>query len=48
MRSLGVRQRLATLGVEPVGGSPEAFAAHVRAESDQWGRLVKSAGVTVN
>ena len=43
-----VRKRLAALGVEPVGGSPEAFAAHIRAESDKWGRLIKSAGITVN
>jgi tripartite-type tricarboxylate transporter receptor subunit TctC len=43
-----VRRKLAALGVEPVGGSPEAFAAHVRAESAKWGRLVRSAGITVN
>ena len=43
-----VRRKLAALGVEPVGGPPEAFAAHIRAESDKWGKLVKSAGITVN
>jgi len=43
-----VRKRLTVLGVEPVGGPPEAFAAHVRTESDKWGRLIKSAGITVN
>ncbi len=43
-----VRKKLAALGVEPVGGSPEAFAAHVRAESDKWGKLVRTAGITVN
>ena len=43
-----VRRKLAALGVEAVGGSPEVFAAHVRAESEKWGRLVKTAGITVN
>jgi tripartite-type tricarboxylate transporter receptor subunit TctC len=43
-----VRRKLTGLGVEPVGGSPEAFAAHIRAESDKWGKLVRSAGITVN
>ena len=43
-----VRKKLAALGVEPVGGSPETFAAHIRAESDKWGKLVKTAGITVN
>ena len=43
-----VRKKLAAMGVEPVGGSPEAFAAHVRAESDKWGRLIKTANITVN
>ncbi len=43
-----VRQRFASMGVEPVGGPPEAFARHVRAESDKWGRLIKSANITLN
>ena len=43
-----VRKRFAGLGVEPVGGPPEAFAAHIRAESEKWGRLIRTANVTVN
>jgi len=42
-----VRARLASLGVEPVGGPPEAFAAHIRAESDKWGKVVKAAHITL-
>jgi tripartite-type tricarboxylate transporter receptor subunit TctC len=48
LRMEDVKQKLAALGVEPVGGPPEAFARHVRAESEKWGRLVKSANITVN
>ena len=43
-----VRQRFASMGVEPVGGPPDAFARHVRAESDKWGRLIKAANITLN
>jgi tripartite-type tricarboxylate transporter receptor subunit TctC len=43
-----VRQRFATLGVEAVGGSPEAFTRHVRAESDKWGKVIKTANITIN
>jgi tripartite-type tricarboxylate transporter receptor subunit TctC len=42
-----VRGRFASLGVEAVGGPPEAFAAHIRAESEKWGRLVKTAHITL-
>jgi len=48
LRMEDVKQKLAALGVEPVGGPPEAFARHVRAESEKWGRLVKSANIAVN
>lgn len=43
-----VRQKFASMGVEPVGGPPEAFARHVRAESEKWGRLIKTANITIN
>jgi tripartite-type tricarboxylate transporter receptor subunit TctC len=42
-----VRQRLAGLGVEPVGGAPEVFARHIKAESDKWGKLIKAANIVV-
>jgi len=43
-----VKQKLAGLGVDPVGGPPEAFAQHVRTESDKWGKLIKSASISLN
>ena len=42
-----VKQRVASLGVDPVGGSPEAFAKHIRTESDKWGKLIKTAKITI-
>ena len=43
-----VKQRFAALGVEPVGGPPEAFARHIRAESEKWGKLIKAANIAIN
>ena len=48
LKSDEVRQKFAALGVDPVGGPPEAFAAHIKAESDKWGKLIRSANITVN
>ena len=43
-----VRERLAGLSFEPVGTTPEAFEAHIRAEIDKWGRVVRAANLKIN
>ena len=43
-----VRQKLTELGADPVGGPPDAFAAHVRSEREKWGRLIRERNITVN
>ena len=43
-----VKKKFADLGVDPVGGPPEAFTRHIRAESEKWGRVVKAANITLN
>ena len=40
-----VKERLATLGAEPVGNSPAEFAGFIRAEIAQWARIVQQAGL---
>lgn len=40
-----VRERLARDGIEAVGNTPEQFAAHIRAEIDKWGKVVREAGI---
>jgi tripartite-type tricarboxylate transporter receptor subunit TctC len=40
-----VRERIVTLGLEPVGGTPEAFGKLVVSNIKQFGELVKLAGV---
>ncbi len=45
LRGDGTKQRFMSIGVEPVGSSPEMFAAIVKAEMAKWGRLIRSAGI---
>ena len=43
-----VKDRFGELGTEPVAkdkATPEALAAHLKAEIDKWGPIIKSAGV---
>ena len=42
-----MRERLAALGAEPIGNSPEAFAAFIKAEIPKWAKVVKDAGIKV-
>jgi len=42
-----VKERLATLGAEGVGSSPDEFRAFVKAEITKWARVVKEAGLKV-
>ncbi len=40
-----VSARLVELGAEPVGGTPEQFAAHIKAEIAKWAKVIKDANV---
>lgn len=40
-----MKAKLAELGYEPIGGSPEQFGSHIAAESEKWGRVVKAANL---
>jgi tripartite-type tricarboxylate transporter receptor subunit TctC len=41
-------RKLADQGADAIGGSPEAFAEHVRREREKWGRLVRERNIVVN
>ncbi len=47
MQVADVREKLAVLGSEALGGSPGDFAAHLRGEHDKWSKVVKQAGITM-
>jgi tripartite-type tricarboxylate transporter receptor subunit TctC len=39
-----VKQKLATLGLEPNGGTPEALATLIASETGKWAKVVKESG----
>jgi len=47
MQLADIRDKLATLGSEAVGGSADNFARHLRAEHEKWSKLVKQAGISM-
>lgn len=45
LASAELRKRLAGLGGEVAGGTPEQFAAHLRHEIAKWGKLIRAIGL---
>jgi tripartite-type tricarboxylate transporter receptor subunit TctC len=45
MNSADIRERLAGLGGEPLSGAPEDTAAFLKREYDQWGKVIREAGI---
>ena len=43
-----MRERLAGLGLDPVGNSPDEFAAFQKAEIAKWAKVVRDAKITVD
>ena len=41
-------QRLSTLGIDPVGSTPEQYAEIIRADMRSYGKLVKDSGARVD
>jgi tripartite-type tricarboxylate transporter receptor subunit TctC len=42
-----VKERLATLGFDPAVGTSDAFARHIKAQSDLWGKIVHDANLKI-
>ena len=45
LQSAFVKERYATLGIEPVGNTPEQFGEQVRDDLARWAKVVKAANV---
>jgi tripartite-type tricarboxylate transporter receptor subunit TctC len=43
-----IREKFAQAGADPVGGSPQEFAAHIRAEREKWSKLIRERGIALN
>jgi tripartite-type tricarboxylate transporter receptor subunit TctC len=45
LRGGDMRERLTGMGMEPVGGTPEQYATHLKEELAKYARIVKAAGI---
>lgn len=43
-----IRQRLAQLGAQAVGGNPDTFAAFIQTESKRWGEVIRKADISLD
>ena len=48
LREDDVRQRLAQLSAEPIGGTPQSTAAYMREEIERWHNVIKAANVKLD
>ena len=43
-----IRDKFAQAGADPIGGSPQQFAEHIRGEREKWSKLIRERGITIN
>ena len=48
MREPDLKQRLASLGADPLTSTPEEFSSYLRSEIDKWAKVVKTSGMKVD
>ncbi len=48
LREPDARERLYSIGAEPMSNTPEEFAAYINAEMAKWAKVVKAAGIRVD
>ena len=40
-----VNERLVSQGLIPIGGTPEQFAARMKADYEKWGKVIRQIGL---
>jgi tripartite-type tricarboxylate transporter receptor subunit TctC len=45
LKSADIKDRFATEGLEPMGGTPESFAKFIRAEIDKYAKVIRAASI---
>lgn len=48
LQSDDIRKRFAEVGAEPVGGTPQQFAAFMATETAKWAKVIKASGARVD
>ena len=48
LQSDDIRRRFAEVGAEPIGGTPQQFAAFMAAETIKWAKVIKASGARVD
>jgi tripartite-type tricarboxylate transporter receptor subunit TctC len=48
MQQPDLKQRLASLGADPLTSTPEEFSSYLRSEIDKWAKVVKTSGMKVD
>jgi tripartite-type tricarboxylate transporter receptor subunit TctC len=48
VRNTEVAQRFRQLGIDPVGNSPQEYAARIRSDYERYGRVVSVSGIKVD
>ena len=48
LRQPDTRERLVSLGSDPIGNTPQEFAEFIRAERDKWAKLIKQAAIRID
>ncbi len=43
-----IREKLIQQGVDPVGSTPDEFAAYIKSETEKWAKVVRMAGAQAN
>ncbi len=43
-----IHERMAAMGIDPIGGTPEELATQLKLDLDRWTRVAKTAGVKAN
>jgi tripartite-type tricarboxylate transporter receptor subunit TctC len=48
LQNAEVKQRLVKLGLSPLGGSADAMRERMKADSEKWGEVIRSAKITID